>query len=194
MQDQQKIILPMNRDTENIYYNQRLIIDNNVITEPRTWEVSKVNRINSNGVVLITTAQTLFDPHRDFIEKDNDGNVIGMWASFFDSGYIPQDPPSDEEVLPTISYSGIKPELKVNGSYKKLTTSDGGGGTWSYAISGEDASSLVNVLTAAESSDVEDNQIKIKFTGSSIYIGETLVVTYTNESGATSIRLAIISL
>lgn len=184
----------MNRDTENIYYNQRLIIDNNVITEPRTWEVSKVNRINSNGVVLITTAQTMFDPHRDLIEKDDDGNVVGMWASFFDAGYIPQDPPSEDVTVPTITYSGLKPEIKVNGSYKKLTVDDDGSGMWNYYISDSDASSLITVLTSDTSEDVEFNQIKIKFTGDSSYIGEVLTVVYTNNSGSTSIRLNITSL
>jgi len=194
VQDQQKIILPMNRDTEKIYYNQRLIIDNNVITEPRTWQVSKVNRINSNGVVLITTAQTDFDPHRDYIEKDKDGNVVGMWADFFDSGYIPQDIPSPNQEVPTISFSGIKPEIKIKGNYKKLTVDDEGNGEWKFYIAETEVPELIAVLTSSDSDDVEDNQIKIKFKGGNEYLGDVLTVVYIKDGNQSTLRLDIVSL
>lgn len=192
--DQQKVLLPMNRDTEHIFYNLRLIIDNNVLTTPRTWEVSKVNRISSEGVVLITTAQILFDPHRDYIEKDANGNVIGMWASFFDSGYVPQDIPSEDKVLPTISYSGLKPEIKIKGNYKKLTVDDDGTGEWKFYISDVEVPELITTLTSSDSDDVEDNQIKIKFKGGNEYLGDILTVNYINNGGVSTLRLEIVSL
>ena len=76
-QDQQKFVVPLNRMTENIYYDQRMIIDAPVLTEPRTWIVSKVNRIAANGLVHVTLAQSKFNAHTDYIETDGDGNVYG---------------------------------------------------------------------------------------------------------------------
>ena len=181
----------MNRDTEHLYYNQRLIIDNAVVTEPRTWVISKVNRITSNGVVLITTAQTDFDPHRDYIEKDENGNVIGMWADFFDSGYVPQDQ-SIEDL--SITFSGLKPEVKIKGNYKKLTVDDDGSGDWSFNISGADVADLITVLTSENSDDVDANQIKIKFAGGNEYLGDVLTVVYANNGHTATLRLDIVSL
>ncbi len=34
-EDQYKFAVPLNRDTEKLYYNQRIIIDNKVLSEPR---------------------------------------------------------------------------------------------------------------------------------------------------------------
>lgn len=192
-EDQQKILLPLNRDSEKLYYDQRLIIDNCVLTEPRTWSISKVNRISSNGLVLITTAQTTFNRHTDFIEKDNNGNVIGLWADFFTED-IPQPEPSNDEDIPTITFSGLKPEVKVNGSYKKLTVSDDGNGSWDFKIADTDVSHLINILTSSESTDVNDNQIKIKFMGGSEYIGSILLIEYTNSIGTATLRLGIVGL
>ena len=36
-EDQQKFIVPLNRDSETLFYSQRMIIDNNVLTEPRVF-------------------------------------------------------------------------------------------------------------------------------------------------------------
>lgn len=192
--DQQKIILPMNRDTEKIFYNLHLIIDNKVVTTPRTWEVSKVNRISSRGVVLVTTSQIVFDPHRDYIEKDNKGNIIGMWGDYFDSGYIPQDVPSQTESMPAITFSGLKPEIKIKGNYKKLTVDDDGSGEWKFYISDTEVPNLITTLTSADSDDVEDNQIKIKFKGGNEYLGDVLIVNYINNGKISTLRLEIVSL
>ena len=147
VEDQQKFVVPMNRDTEKLYYNQRLIIDNKVLTEPRTWQITKVNRIAVNGLCLITTAQTMYDEHTDYVELDKDGNIIGMWADYYKSAIEPSDyTPTKKktELSIIVTSSGIKPEIKCGGSYKKFTANyyDANGesipfnenGKWSFAM------------------------------------------------------------
>ena len=200
VEDQQKFIVPINRETEKIYYNLRMIVDNRGIeTEPRAWRVSKVNRLTSNGLVNVTLAQDRFDQFKDWIERedpeDPTSKIIGMWAN--GRAYIPQKPPADHEiVIPSadrseITYSGKKPVIKVGGSYKKFSVvfyeqnevvgyQDS---TWAFTIklpSGEtvDATDLVSVLETET-----DGTIKVKYVGDDTYLGNILVITNTATTG-----------
>ena len=191
-----QFIVPLNRDTEHIFYNQRIIYDAPVLTEPRAWLVSKVNRIESNGLVRVTMAQDLFDPNRDLIEKDEYGNVIGMWA---DAIRVDQYTNQSNDLIPpnsltdyhaAISFSGVRPVIKVNGNYKKFTVNfydkhgteledidiDG----WEFSIDGTDIMSLednpFDVVTFYLDNKLNRNQIKIKCSGSDKYLGKTLNV------------------
>lgn len=195
-EDQQKALLPLTRTTEHLFYNLRMIIDNAVLTEARAWQISKVNRVNQNGTVLITFAQDRFDQNRDYIEKDADGNVIGMWADYFSEQHQPI-PDTEDPVYSIISYAS-KPQVKVAGSYKKLTVTfykqdeviSWQPGTWTYEIDGQDASALVST-----SPGVDGSQIKVKFDGDDSYIGKVLVVSYITTDGvASSVNLDIVGL
>lgn len=188
-EDVQKFILPLNRDTEKIYYNQRLILDAPILTEPRAWQISKINRLSTPGIVLFTLSQTFFNAHTDLIEKDRDGNVVGMYADYYKSQVEPKENSIHEYARGEITYSGIKPQLKIGGSYKKFTVSftdiiDGFDGVWTYQIDGADASSIITVLTPSDSSDLSENQIKIKAPNDDLYIGKVLTITYTRTDGA----------
>ena len=55
-------------------------------------------------------------------------------------------------------------------------------GQWSFAIDGADASSLVQTDTT----DVEQNQIRVRFIGSEDYMGKTLKVSYSSVTGIVS--------
>ena len=193
VEDQQQFVLPLIRETENLFYNLRMIIDNKVLTEPRAWHITKVNRIEANGLTRITLAQDRFDQHKDYIELDVSGNVVGMWADYFAEG---QAEPTDAhepkpELYSVTTYSGAKPEIKVGGGYKTLTTEyykDGEQivpytGVWSFAIKDgglitpiDDPSALVNVV------GLSGNQMKVKFLGDGSYIGKVLVVTNTAQT------------
>jgi hypothetical protein len=35
--------------------------------------------------------QDTYDQHKDFIERDSDGNIIGMWADWYSSNILPVD-------------------------------------------------------------------------------------------------------
>lgn len=200
-EDQQKILLPLNHDTEHLYYGQRVIYDNKVQTEPRTWVISKVNRTQSNGIVLFTMAQDQFNEHTDYIERDEYGKIIGMWADYFKSGITPTS--SNEyqpKIYSEITYTGVTPQLKVGGSYKKFTVSffddgepiDFRDGEWSYSIDGIDAKELVQEL---RSIDTEENQIKIKFLGNDSYIGQNIVISYTSSDKIkSSVEMNIVGL
>lgn len=212
IEDQQKFAVPLNRDTEKIFYkdgdkNLRMIIDGKVLTEPRIWKVTKINRISPNGIARVTLAQDMFNEHTDYIELDDNGNVIGMWADYYSSAILPI--PSDKPIITNkvyskITFSGVKPEIKIGGNYKKYTVNfyemeneevPFKEGTWSFTIDGEDVSSLVNTLQSDKSTDVLENQIKVKFVGDYDYIGKVLQITYKSNDGIIShLDVEIVSL
>lgn len=197
VEDQQKFIVPLNSVSELIYYNQRMIIDTKVDVEhgaePRTWQVSKVNRLNSNGTVLVTLTQQQFNQHTDYIEYEAPGDpttIIGMWADYFADGTpAADDKPVEDDIHSVITYVG-KATIKAGGSFKKLTVNFYDGetpidfklGQWSFEMDGADASPLIETDTT----DVDDNQIKVRFTGSEDYMGKTLKVTYSSTTGIIS--------
>lgn len=215
VQDQSKPLLPLNRTSETLFYNQRIIIDAKVlIGDPRTWQISKINRVTPKGIVHFTIAQTLFDKHTDYIEFDNDGNIIGMWADYFHSEITPVQEEPREKDTPwkkycRVSYSGNKPVIKVGGSYKKffVTFYDNNEmeipfeeGLWTFSIilnpntkdeTEIDASDLITVLSSNDSSVLEENQIKVKFLGDDTYINSILRVTYTTLDEETTSNMLV---
>lgn len=213
VEDQQKFAIPLNRDTEKIWYtangnNLRLIIDGKVTTEPRCWKVTKVNRISPNGIARITMAQDLFNEHTDYVELDNNGNVIGMWADYYSDNILPEDfkPNPTQKIYSILTYSGLKPEIKSGGSYKKITIKfyDNNNeeiqlinGEWIFTVDSKDAiqEGLISVLYSKDSSDVDDNQVKVKFNKNDLYIGKLLNINYTSVNGVSSnIELEIVGL
>ena len=193
MEDQQQFLLPLTRDTENLFYNLRMIIDNKVLTEPRAWHITKVNRLDANGITKITLAQDRFDEHKDYIELDDDGNVIGMWADYYAEGQAePTDAYEEKPNLHSeITFNGVKPELKLGGGYKKFITEYYRDDeqivpyacVWTFAIKdGETvtpvdvSSGIIDVVT------ISGNQMKVKFVGDSSYIGKALIITSTADT------------
>lgn len=177
-----------------------MIIDGAVLTEPRAWHVTKINRIAPNGIARITLAQDFFDQHKDYIELDSDGNVIGMWADYYSSSVEPEDPGVNiptSNIYSKISYAGLKSEIKVGGSYKKFsvdffnndTPAPFETGTWTFTIDG--ASAPVTTSTVG----LDPNQIKVRFDGNSSYIGKVLKINYLSTSGISSdLEVSIIAL
>lgn len=187
-------ILPLTRKTEHLYYNMRMIIDNKVLTEPRTWKITKVNRLDANGLTKITLAQDRFDSHKDYIELDDNGNVIGMWADYFTEGQLLPEPYEDieepMELHSEVTYAGVAPELKVKGSYKKLTVKFYQNGeempfassSWSFAIKDGDIVTPLpdySEYLVVSTEGLTNQQIKIKFIGDASNIGKVIIVTNT---------------
>ena len=197
-EDQQKFAVPMNRDTETLFYNHRMIIDSKVESEPRAWLVSKINRLAPNGICRITLSQDTFDQHKDYIEHDVNGNIVGMWADYFGSVIKPE--PVSHDVPTTLSSSVTcsgKPQFKVGGSAKTFTVTfynaEGEqvayqSGTWSYKIDDVDVSTLLTVT------DVSDGKIKVKFDGDDSYIGKILTITFTSGEVVSSLDVEILAL
>ncbi len=197
----------MNRDTETLFYNIRMIIDSKVETEKRAWLISKVNRISPNGICRVTLTQDTYDQHTDYIEKDEDGNIIGMWANYFKSNVEPTPVEIQDDTVP--HYSSItskitcsgKPQFKIGGSAKTFTVTyydsnneelyDHSVGNWSLTIDNElVASDVVSIEEVADSS----NKIKIKFLGDDSYIGKVLTITNTSDDVVSSLEVEIIAL
>ena len=179
----------MTRDTETLFYNIRMIIDSRVETEPRAWLISKVNRISPSGICRVTLTQDIFDQHRDYIEKDSDGNIIGMWANYRIDNVEPTPIVSDEtQPISSSTTTSIitctgKPQFKIGGSAKTFTVTyynedneiipDHAPGEWTFVIDGTPVDSELLTLTP------DGNKLKIKFLGDDSYIGKILTITNT---------------
>ncbi len=205
VENQAKLILPINTLSEKLYYNQRMIVDNKVDVlhgaEPRAWRITKIERTNPFGVVNLTLYQDAFDQHHDYIEyldPSDPSTIVGMYADYYREAVPPteisMESPIDLRV--EITYVG-KAQIRVDGGRKKLTVQFFDGteahsfipGTWTYEINGENVNDLV---VLCEDTALTENEFKIQFNGDMRYIGEILKATYITESGlSSSIELKI---
>ena len=192
----------MTRETETLFYNIRMIIDAKVETEPRAWLISKVNRISPSGICRVTLTQDNFDQHNDYIEKDKDGNIIGMWANYWSSNIEPTPVMQDNDSISSpitsrITCSG-KPQFRIGGSAKTFTVTyydyndeelpDYEAGDWSFIIDGISVPNELLTLT------LSGNKIKVKFLGDDSYIGKILTITNTSGDIISSLDVEIIAL
>lgn len=145
--------------------------------------------------------QDLFNPDTDVIEVDKDGNWIAAWADLKKEGNVQQDEPinpAEAEDYAIITYSGAKPQLKVNGSYKTITITYYNSdeiitnqmpGEWSYWIDDVNVGELIQTLTTDD-----ENKIKIKFLGDEDYLGKILIIRNTKDSIVAELKFEIVSL
>lgn len=196
-QNQELLFIPTNEISDMIYYvsegdenNQRVIVDipNYSIKNwtPNTWVISKVERVNVRGRTRLTLYQKSFNSNTDYIEKDDNGNIIGMWANYFDTT-TPIDP---DDLTPTLSpetnvaaiITSTASNIKVAGSYKTLNltfynelkkdiTSDFENAqiTWNYTI---DENSYNNVIEK----NISYKQKMIKLPEDYDLLGKTLTI------------------
>ena len=194
--------MPYNDVTKTFFYNSRIIISTD-LPEPLAWRVSKVEPFAHRGNILYTLKQDIYDDHHDYIERNDDNEIIGMWADYYKENNLPSDNP----VIPDpdlsgdyaeISYAGTEPHIKVNGSYKKLTLTyynsgeiidDQTPGDWSYWIDDTDATELIKVLESDNS-----NIIKIKFLGDEEYLGKVLTIKNVRNNIVAELQLQIVAL
>ena len=190
----EKAYLPLNSITENINYvgedgnNQRMIISAK-IKHPLVWKLTKLENTKPIGILQLTFSQSEFNEHSDYIETDENGNIIGMWADY-NSGIEPTDPDTPSPT-PSSAYGKITAStstIKVGGSYKtitlKLYNSDNEEVTDNYSASTFDWNCYVT--DDNEMTDLSDlvtwldgskfNQKKIKFPDNRDYLGKLLNV------------------
>ena len=190
-ENQDKVWLPLNPITEKIWYTNESSKNMRVLVSSFTdnaiaWQISKVENAQPLGIQKLTLYQDFFDQHRDYIEKDSDGNIIGMWASYFDSEIAPTDPssPTTPSSSITARISASTSTIKVGGSYKNLTVNlfnDSNGDitteyadatfTWTCFIDNEDWTDKVTWRAGTEY-----NQKKVKFPNDASTIGKILSV------------------
>lgn len=190
-ENQDKIWLPLNPITEKIWYTNESSKNMRVLVSSFTdnaiaWQISKVENAQPLGVQKLTLYQDFFDQHRDYIEKDADGNIIGMWADYFDSEIAPTDPstPTTPPSSITARISASTSTIKVDGSYKNLTVNlfnDSNEDitteyaeatfTWTCSIDNEDWTDKVTWRAGTEY-----NQKKVKFPNDTSAIGKILFI------------------
>lgn len=201
-ENQTKFILPYNDISKNIFYKQRMVVSV-PLPEPIVWRITKVEGLNSPGVIHYTLYQDMWNNHTDVIELNEDGEVVGMWADFKQDRNLPTNTPMYTEPelngnYGKITYAGKDPHIKVNGSYKAVTVSyynsnellrNQTPGDWSYFIDDTDATDLVKVIEGNNS-----NTIKIKFLGDEEYLGKVLTIKNTRDNIVAELQLEIVAL
>jgi hypothetical protein len=208
-ENQDKVWLPLNPITEKIWYTNESSKNMRVLVSSFTdnaiaWQISKVENAQPLGVQKLTLYQDFFDQHRDYIEKDSDGNIIGMWASYFDSEIAPTDPsiPTTPTSSITARISASTSTIKVGGSYKNLTvnlfndsnediTTEYADATFTWTCSIDDEDWTDKVTWRA---GTEYNQKKVKFPNDDSVLGKILIVKCTIEKDGTTIESETISL
>ena len=201
-ENQTKAMLPYNEISKTLFYNTRTIISVD-LPEPITWRVTKVEGLAHKGNILFTFAQDQFDQHHDYIERNEDGELIGMWADYYNESNLPSENPIQVDSTISgnyaeITYAGAEPHIKVNGSYKSITITyynsnellnNQTPGEWSYYIDDTDASDLVKVHPQES-----PNTIKVKFLGDENYLGKILTIKNTRDTVVAELQLQIVSL
>lgn len=199
--------LPLNPVTEHFGYlnalgqTQRIVYSAKTDT-PLTYKVTKVNNTKPIGIVKVTIKQDNFNQHTDYVEKDANGNIIGMWADYYLDSISPKD---DHEFvlddIPVCTLSTANLKLRVGGSYKTISakfTRDGEDctdlfaakpGQWSFILDDMDITDSDLITPLAQS---QNNVVKVKFNGDRKFIGKTLTVRYTVESSVGELQLSII--
>lgn len=191
----------MNDISATIFYNQRFIISA-PIPEPLAWRLTKQEDISPKGVRRLTFAADKFDQYNDYIEKDEDGNIIGMYADYFNNHHTPEDYFEEKDhsssitsITSVIKCSGKK-QIKVGGSAKTLTVTfyDSNNeiepfeSSFSFAIDGNNADELLEIT------NITKNIIKVRFLGGDEYLGKILTVTNISNEIISTLDIEIIPL
>ena len=201
--NQNKIWLPLNKYTEKFWYTtnedttMRIVVS--APTEhPLIWACTKIENIQPVGIQKLTIYQTVWSDNRDYIEKDENGRIIGMWASYFDSEIAPTNPstPTPPPSSTTARISASTSTIKVGGSYKNLTvnlyndsnediTTEYSDATisWTCSIDNEDWTDKVTWRNGTEF-----NQKKLKFPSDVTVIGKILTVKCTIDKDDATIE------
>ena len=201
-ENQDKIWLPLNRITEEVWYttdtakNMRVLVSA-YTKHPLAWKISKVENAQPIGIQKLVIYQDYFDQNKDYIEKDEDGNIIGMWADYYDSDIEPIEPDPITNKLNSEIISSTQ-KIKVGGTYKLLTlkiydddhneiTDNYSDATfsWKCSVDEEDLTEKVTWFVVKS-----NNQIKIKFPNDRTYLDHILDVVCTVEKDNTSFETA----
>ena len=104
--------MPTTNDAVTIGYNQRFLISDEKRHTPLAWETSRIEDSQPFGITKLKMKQSTFDAVHD--------NADLMLAGYFMDGLEPVEPDIETELsgTATISYSGVKPTIKVGGSVK----------------------------------------------------------------------------
>ena len=204
--DENIALLPFNDVSCGLTYDDRLIVGA-FVDNPMAWQITSVNNADLPGINRFVLKRDKFDLNTDYIEKNTNGRIVGMWADYNVSPIEPIDPelpvpPSEEVVVDEyieVCYKGLSPTVKVGGSYKTVYVQrcdkDGniidntGFVEWSFSVDGEilDESLIEQVV-------VDDYTIKFKFLGDIEYLYKVLTVSALNDGIFDNVDLEIVGL
>ena len=171
--------VPTNVSTQTIGYNQRFLISDVGRVPALCYEVSKISDTSPIGLTKFGLAQTTFNEQTD--------NVDLMIADYWKSGIEPIEPDIETELLGTaaISYSGVKPTIKVGGSYKTFTPIFSVEGTtvaqWLVSDENGDISGDTNYII-----ERDGELLKIKVAANYNLIGKILIIQVVGLDGSTA--------
>lgn len=198
--------LPLNTITQHLGYLNSLgqtqrICCSAKVENPLTYKISKVNNTKPIGIIKLTLDQDNFNQFTDYVEKDLNGNIVGMWADYYLGNVPPKDNHKTElEDIPHCTISSSNQKLRVGGSYKTLKATMSRNGkdlsdkysinkeNWSVFVDDKDitSSSLITLL------EQQDNTIKIKFANNRSYINKIITVRCTVDKAVGEIQLTLI--
>jgi len=208
VENQKKFWLPFNDHSATLFYNQRMIVSA-PIEEPIAWRITKVENTSPFGINKLTLAQDKFDQHRDFIEKDEYGNVIAMWADYYDDAIT--NILSNTNIVDLdngkITFNSSKPQIKIGGSYRTFTATYTNSNdeiiepvesTWDFYINGTDMNLLpdfpLQIINPSQDSSLSSNQIKVRFIGNDNYLGRILTIKNNYLNTSTEIQIEIVGM
>ena len=199
LDNQGKLWLPLNDITENIWYsdeeskNMRVIVGAPT-SHPIAWKITKVENAKPVGIQKLTLYQDVYDQNKDYIERDESGCIVAMWADYYDITSYPIDP-DDEQCENTdvaCKLNTTTPLIKIGGSYKLITAEyfDPSGinitdtflnntSKWSFTIDNIDVTDIISVIQDAF------NKIKIRLPNSRKYLGKLLNIRFDDSEGHT---------
>lgn len=191
--DINKLLLPLNNITKSFGYilsnneNQRVILSAKM-DYPLTWKVSKIENTKPVGIVKATLKEAVFNPSTDYIEKDEEGNIVGMWADYFASQFepiLPEENNDDHEQKDYIHchISATQYSIKNGGSYRTITSKylDENENDVSYIYTNRDKTYYFEIDDIDVSDKIiyvvqeDKNKIKIKVNNND-YIGKVLTI------------------
>lgn len=198
--------IPLNSLTQHFGYsnmlgqNQRICMSAK-IPVPLTYKISKVNNQKPLGIIQATLDQDNFNQHTDYVERDPEGNIVGMWANYYDNEIAPEDNHTVViEDLPKCTLSAANQTLRVGGSYKTINATfsrndedlsdkySSVSKTWTVLVDGEDIT-YTDLLVIKE--DSAANAIKVKFANDRSYINKVITVRCTVDKSVGEIQLTL---
>ena len=154
------------------------------------WKVTKIENTHPIGLLQLTFSQSSFDVHSDYIERDENGKIIGMWADYYGASDIAPTDPTEPTPTPSSNYGTITAStstIKIGGSYKTLTATvfDENGTDitdsysdadfeWYCSVDGTDLTENTDIITWLDCTTF--NKKKIKFSNDRSYLEKILEV------------------
>lgn len=172
-------ILPTNNDTLTIGYNHRFMITDPRRDIPLVWTVSKIEDSTPIGITELKFTQETYNPTLD--------NKELLICNYYDSVIEPevQDIATELKSTAAIAYSGVKPTIKVGGSFKTFTPafSDEAVAVDKWTVSDEngDISNDDNYTI-----ERDGDKLKIKVALNYNLIGKVLIVQLFGSDGSTA--------